>query len=470
MGKNLLSQGLFFNGSCNDDMTAHTTAIYVRDLRGFSNDFFNTKYYMVVMKNYNNGGVAPEGQCRQITDYVSDTGLFTTVAFGANVEANDIVLVLHESIALMGLHADATLAKMVDDSWIAHILAIDGDVSDYDDNTDSLEAIRDHATTIKTDTTAIIEDVSAAVPLTPTANSLQDIISKLDGANTYDNTLHSLEAIGDLVTATAQATNVTTALEADDLDHISNANLPGALDGSVTDTSILGILASAADVTNFDRTTDSLEALGTALIAVDAELALIPQSGGTASWNATALAAIQSECEDAIDSTALVAAPTADSLASFVASGGTALGTNLPASKSLYDEVRQYGDGYLVSKEITYNGAASYAAFTVTGMVTVKVVGYITTILTNHGDATSVGTATSAAGLIVATAGTAMQTANAVWVDNTPAKFDAFPSAYSLIGDGEDIAVVGTANLVGGVVTFYCFWKPLTSDGNVVPV
>lgn len=171
-----------------------------------------------------------------------------------------------------------------------------------------------------------------------------------------------------------------------------------------------------------------------------------------------------------IDSAALATAPVSNSLASFVASGGTGLGTELPDSKSLYDETRQYGDGYLAEKAITYTGAVSYAAFTVTGLVAVKVVGYITTVLTNHADTTSVGTATSTAGLIVATAGTAMQVANAVWIDNTPAKFDAFPSAYSLIGDGEDIAVVGTANIVGGVVSLYCFWKPISSTGDVTPV
>ena len=169
-----------------------------------------------------------------------------------------------------------------------------------------------------------------------------------------------------------------------------------------------------------------------------------------------------------VDKQSLVASPTTGSLATFLASGGTALGTALPASKSLYDMVRQYGSGYQVSKTITYTGAASYTAFTVTGVVAAKALGYITTALSNHSDTTSVGTATSAAGLIAATGGDAMQTENEVWVDTAPSKFETFPADYSVIGDGEDIVVDGSTNLSEGVVTIYCFWFPISSDGNVV--
>ena len=142
------------------------------------------------------------------------------------------------------------------------------------------------------------------------------------------------------------------------------------------------------------------------------------------------------------------------------------------ALSSLVNASKQFGDGYLVAKQITYDGSASYAAFTVTGLVAVQVIGYQTTILTDHGDSTSVGTATSAAGLIAATPASTLRAAaaNAIWVDNSPAKFEsaAFAATRHLIGAGEDIAVVGTANIVAGVVMLYCFWKPISADGNVV--
>ena len=121
--------------------------------------------------------------------------------------------------------------------------------------------------------------------------------------------------------------------------------------------------------------------------------------------------------------------------------------------------------GHLASKTITYDGSVSYAAFTVTGVVAVKCIGHVTGALSNHGDATSVGTATSAAGLIAATAGTAMQTVDQIWVDNSPSDFETFPASYSVIS--ENIAVVGTANLATGTVELYLIWIPLSSDGAI---
>jgi len=142
------------HGTCDTGMGASTTTVVCADLAGFGDDYFNTKFYMQIIKNTNSVGNAPESQVRQITNYVSATGTFTVTAFGANVEEGDSIFIIHECIALLGLHADATLAKMVDDSWLAHILAIDGDVSDFNDNTDSLEAISDKHLVPAKDSTA----------------------------------------------------------------------------------------------------------------------------------------------------------------------------------------------------------------------------------------------------------------------------------------------------------------------------
>jgi hypothetical protein len=153
-----------------------------------------------------------------------------------------------------------------------------------------------------------------------------------------------------------------------------------------------------------------------------------------------------------------------------VNTGGTATLTAIlgdMANSSLSTQLANMG-ARMVSKAITHNGSASYTAFTVTGLVAVKVVGYITTALTNDAATTSVGTATSAAGLIAATAGTAMQTANQVWVDNAPSKFETYPANWTLIGDGEDIVVDGDAALVGGVVSLYCWYIPISTGASVV--
>lgn len=91
----VISIGEVYKGTCDAGMTPSTTTIVSNDLKGFKDDFFNTDWVMLVMYNNNNHGVAPEGQVRDITDYVSATGTFTTVAFGANVEPDDIVMVAY---------------------------------------------------------------------------------------------------------------------------------------------------------------------------------------------------------------------------------------------------------------------------------------------------------------------------------------------------------------------------------------
>jgi len=117
-------------------------------------------------------------------------------------------------------NADATGVNMVDDSILARIMAVDGTVADYNDNTMSLEAVAAaisaqdidiakvphsdgtatfNATALASVNAEVDTALNTAVPLTPTANSLNDILSKLDGANTFDNTTDSLEAISEAI-------------------------------------------------------------------------------------------------------------------------------------------------------------------------------------------------------------------------------------------------------------------------------
>ena len=42
-------------------------------------------------------------------------------------------------------------------------------------------------------------------------------------------------------------------------------------------------------------------------------------------------------------------------------------------------------------------------------------------------------------------------------------------SGVKLIAGGQDIIqTVGAANITAGAITYYCFWRPLSSDGNIV--
>ena len=90
--------GLWFFGVCSPAMAASTTAIEAPGLAGLSEDILNNRFWMQILHNDDAVGTAPEREIRRITNYVSATGVFTTDAFSANVEANDSFCVFHESI------------------------------------------------------------------------------------------------------------------------------------------------------------------------------------------------------------------------------------------------------------------------------------------------------------------------------------------------------------------------------------
>lgn len=99
----LIAEGLGIRyGTCPSGMGASTTVIVCADLAGFGNDYFNNKFYIQILLNANSVGNAPETQVRKITDYVSSSGTFTCDAFGANVEENDKIVVMHESLVAIG--------------------------------------------------------------------------------------------------------------------------------------------------------------------------------------------------------------------------------------------------------------------------------------------------------------------------------------------------------------------------------
>ncbi len=130
-------------------------------------------------------------------------------------------------------------------------------------------------------------------------------------------------------------------------------------------------------------------------------------------------------------------------------------------------------EGLIATKTITYVGATTGATgattlFTVTGCVAVRVFGVC--------GLTLVGAATLEVGISGATAIILAQLVDAtvlatdeIYVDATPTtKVEALPSSL-IIGNGQDIIqTIGTTALTGGVLTYYCLWNPLSSNGNVV--
>jgi len=119
-----------------------------------------------------------------------------------------------------------------------------------------------------------------------------------------------------------------------------------------------------------------------------------------------------------------------------------------------------------------YDGTGDpFTIFTVTGNVLVKVVGICTTDLA--------GTATIEVGIVGNTASILAQVSDAssidagdIWHDATVDSGVELSSvmAEKIVANGADIVgSIGTANITSGVIRFLCLWKPLDTEGKVVP-
>lgn len=161
-------------------MVSGTTGIIRNVCIEATDEAVNDMIVADTMAWFNNYGVTVDGAAAELIG-------------GGEVNAQ---IVAHHLDHLIGLaDGDAVRpASVVEDSILAKLMGSDdpATIGSYDNSKHSLEAIGDDADTI-------IEDITAAVPNTPTGASLQDILSKLDGENAFDNTTDSLEAISDKI-------------------------------------------------------------------------------------------------------------------------------------------------------------------------------------------------------------------------------------------------------------------------------
>ena len=154
--------------------------------------------------------------------------------------------------------------------------------------------------------------------------------------------------------------------------------------------------------------------------------------------------------------------------------GDFVAGTVLPSNKSLFDMSAEFGSGYLVTK--TYanlTGYDSVDAFTVTGDVMVQIVGVVGGAITCTGGATvlNVGTTEAPTAILPAATIDNAQFANTdIWIDATPT-VDCEKMAnndWFIVSHANIILFRDVDDITGGALTLYCFWRPLSSDGNVV--
>ena|SRR3990167_6315692 len=117
----------------------------------------------------------------------------------------------------------------------------------------------------------------------------------------------------------------------------------------------------------------------------------------------------------------------------------------------------------------TTGAVGSHTLFTVTGNVLLSVLGIVDTTLDSAGAPTIEVGVTGNTAILIAQ-GTAKNYADGdVYVDATDTRVGAaaIPSTF-VINDGLDVLLKITgATLTAGVVDWYCFWRPLSSDGDV---
>jgi len=141
----------------------------------------------------------------------------------------------------------------------------------------------------------------------------------------------------------------------------------------------------------------------------------------------------------------------------------------LPAIRTMSQDFYQYRSQSTVTFAAATTGTvAAHTIFTVTGLVALSIVAKCGTDLAGASATIEVGTALSTPGLIAQTTATNID-ANEIWHDATPDASIELTSVMTKKIVSQDIAYkIGTAAVSGGVLTFYVFWTPLSSDGNVV--
>lgn len=129
-------------------------------------------------------------------------------------------------------------------------------------------------------------------------------------------------------------------------------------------------------------------------------------------------------------------------------------------------------NGITVIKRFTFDSTAATAQdlFTVTGDVIMRVFGICKTAVVSAAAANLiVGTATTTNLFLASTVGSAI-IANEIWHDNSPdatAELDSVSLPY-IISNGQDVILTPSQIVDSGVIDFYCQWRPLSNDADVV--
>lgn len=116
----------------------------------------------------------------------------------------------------------------------------------------------------------------------------------------------------------------------------------------------------------------------------------------------------------------------------------------------------------------TTGAVGAHTLFTVTGDVWVNVFATCQSSLTSGGAATiEVGVTGLTQGILQQAAATSFDT-DMVWTDQGFDEGLSTTRIGNIIANGQDIKLtIGTTTVTGGQATFYCLWRPLSSNANI---
>jgi len=344
------------------------------------------------------------------------------------------------------------------ESVIAYILSKSATaaVTSYDNQTDSLEALRDQMD----DGTDILGGIeldhfmktavaTAAYPASVTAESVLAYILAIDADPTdYDEGTDSLEAIGHQVTDVNQEARVVAANVTDLLDHLVKTTDGGTHaypDSPAAESIVSYILSKAATAvtTSYDNTTDSLEMLS-------------DKAGG---FSGDGGAAQDDSAKASLD----LAHTDIDVLLA-------AMGPSYSHANYLLVDTGTFDTSG------TWSTAATHELLTVTGCVRMTIIPECSTNVTSVSNTGTIqlGDETTTDSIIAAsTLGASAMVAGELWVDATLTRTILTQTQVNAITfyvcNGKDIGYeVATNALSGGVIKWHVFWTPVDSTGAVV--
>jgi len=278
--------------------------------------------------------------------------------------------------------------------------------------------------------------LNTAVPATPTALSLNDILSELDGANTFDNTTDSLEAIRNQMDALNLADQV-------DLDAI-------LLDTGTTLNDAIVVIDGLHDVPVADA--------GTNLYMRDVVGIKTDAAVGAVTTDKSIVGYVKGVLEDT--GTTLPA-----TLAIDAAAAGASYGhpNYLAVATGTFDTTG------------TWSTVASHEIATVTGMVRMTIIPEVVTTVASVSDTGTIqlGDEVATDSIIAAsTLGSGLMAAGELWVDATLTRTILTRTQLNaieiVVAGGQDIGYeVATNAISGGSMIFHIYWTPLDATGAV---